>query len=228
MFVARSNRIAVLCATAALAAGCDGPSGSERLSVTMQQSDAATSPSLSGWNASVTGSSGSAVSISKDMVLSLDVNITEIQFLPREYQADAANAGAWVSLEFGQSASLDLMALPTEGESPLVIASGSAPVGSYVDVRLFVSDAKIVFASDVQLGTATVFKAGESYDVTIASGDQTGIKTDAQFAVEADAEGNINDVHLFFNPTATFLNVSATGTGSVMLSPVIRSLPDGA
>jgi hypothetical protein len=193
----------------------------------MQQSDATFSASLAGWSASVRGDQASAV-VSKDTVLSLTVEVTEIQFLPRQAEAQAGDDGVWISLSLAQPVPLDLMTLPTEGESPLVIASGEVPVGSYGDVRLFVENAQIVFKGDINLGVAFGFKGGVAYPVTIPSGPRTGIKTDAEFSVTADAEGNVNDVHLLFSPTATFLNVSGTGTGEVILAPVIRSRPEGS
>jgi hypothetical protein len=213
--------------TAVLVAGCDGPSGTENVSVTMQQSDATFSASLAGWSASVMGGQGSAVVVSKDTVLSLTVEVTEIQFLPKEAEAQAGDDGVWISLSLAQPVPLDLMTLPTEGQSPLVIASGEVPVGSYGDVRLFVENAQIVFKGDINLGVAFGFEGGVAYPVEIPSGPETGIKTDAEFSVTADAEGNVNDVHLLFSPTATFLNVSGTGTGEVILAPVIRSRPEG-
>ncbi|MCH7473926.1 MAG: DUF4382 domain-containing protein, partial [Gemmatimonadetes bacterium] len=107
----------------------------------------------------------------------------------------------------------------------LVIASGAVPVGSYGDVRLFVDQATIRFKVAIDLGVAFSFAADTDYPVTIPSATETGLKTDAEFTVEADAQGDINDVNLLFNPGATFLNVTGTGTGEVILAPVIRARP---
>jgi len=114
----------------------------------------------------------------------------------------------------------------TEDESPLVIASGAVLVGDYASVRLFVDEAVIRFSEAVSLGLSLTFDADFDYDVSIPSGEETGIKTDAEFSVVADAEGNVNDVGLLFSPGATFLNVTGTGSGEVILAPVIRGRPE--
>ncbi|GBD33567.1 hypothetical protein HRbin33_02561 [bacterium HR33] len=207
--------------SAALGIGaCDGPQTMEQVKVTMQQTDAALTQSLSGWSARMAGSEGSAAAISKDTVSTLVVRITRIEFLPKEEEAREADPGAWIALDLTQPVIVDLMALPTEGSSPLVIASGTVPVGNYGDVRLFTDSAAIRFKGPIELGVAFKFEGNTTYQVTIPSVEQTGIKTDAEFTVEAET-----DVNLLFSPTATFLNVTGTGTGQVILAPVIRSRP---
>ncbi len=197
----------------------------ESVDVTMQHTDAILTQLVGGWYASVSGGEGSAVAIAKDTVASLKVRITDIQFLPKADEAQAANDGVWISLQLSAPVLLDLMALPTEGESPIVIASGTVPVGNYGDVRVFVDSAVIQFKGAIDLGVAFNFQgAPEEYQVGIPSVAETGIKTDAEFTVEADAAGDVNDVNLLFSPTATFLNVNATGEGQVILAPVIRSI----
>lgn len=221
----RSLHVALLAVFAGGSAACGllDSSATGDVRVTMQQSDAALSPAMSGWFASVAGVDGAAAAISKDAVQSLTITVNEIQFLPKAAEAQAADEGVWISLVV--DATFDLMALPTTDGSPLVIATGSLDVGNYGDVRLFVASAQIVFKQDVSLGVSlNTFTAGEpGYPVDIPSGPETGIKTDAEFTVEADT-----DVSLLFSPSATFLNVTGTGDGHVILAPVIRSKPDGA
>lgn len=221
----RSLHVALLAVFAGGSAACGllDSSATEDVRVTMQQSDAALSPAMSGWFASVAGVDGAAAAISKDAVQSLTITVNEIQFLPKAAEAQAADEGVWISLVV--DATFDLMALPTTDGSPLVIATGSLDVGNYGDVRLFVASAQIVFKQDVSLGVSlNTFTAGEpGYPVDLPSGPETGIKTDAEFTVEADT-----DVSLLFSPSATFLNVTGTGDGHVILAPVIRSKPDGA
>lgn len=220
----RSLHVALLAVFAGGSAACGllDSSATGDVRVTMQQSDAALSPAMSGWFASVAGVDGAAAAISKDAVQSLTITVNEIQFLPKAAEAQAADEGVWISLVV--DATFDLMALPTTDGSPLVIATGSLDVGNYGDVRLFVASAQIVFKQDVSLGVSFTFTAGEpGYPVDIPSGPETGIKTDAEFTVEADT-----DVSLLFSPSATFLNVTGTGDGHVILAPVIRSKPDGA
>lgn len=230
MFDRRWNTLTAFGAAAVLATGCGlaGPGGTGEVDVTMQQTGASLSASVAGWSASIVGMAGATAAIDKDTVLSLSVTVTEIQFLPKEDEAAAADDGAWISLPLDPPVTLDLMLLPSEGESPLVIASGSVPAGVYGDVRLFVENAEITFKGPITLGTAFSFDGGVAYPVQIPSGAETGIKTDAEFTVEADDTGVTNDVHLLFSPSATFLNVTGTGNGTVILAPVIRSRPEGS
>jgi hypothetical protein len=194
-----------------------GPGETETVSVQMRQTDDIIAQVAGGWYASLAGSADASGSIDADAVASLTVEVTAIQFLPAGEEGNEDNDGAWVNLDLGSAVELDLMALPTEGESPLVIASGEVPVGDYVNLRLFVDNAVIRFSAPINLGAAIGFDADVDYDVTVPSGAQTGIKTDASFSVAADT-----DVNLLFSPGSTFLNVTGTGTGEVILAPVIR------
>jgi hypothetical protein len=221
------QRIGMALAVAGVAACSDGgPGEREQVDVEMQQTSAIFAQVTGGWATSLTGGEGTTAVISPDVVASLTVRITEIQFLPADQEGNEDEGGAWVSLQLSSPVTIDLMTLPTEGESPLVIASGSVLVGDYANVRLFVDEAVIRFSETVSLGLALTFDADVDYDVTIPSGAETGIKTDASFSVVADAEGTVNEVGLLFSPGATFLNVSGTGTGNVMLAPVIRGQPE--
>jgi hypothetical protein len=69
---------------------------------------------------------------------------------------------------------------------------------------------------------------GEEYEVVIPSGDNTGIKTDLSFTVTEDGEGNADEVNLLFDAEATFRGVTATGSGKVMLPPVLKAKPKEA
>ena len=156
-------------------------------------------------------------SIDVALVAALRVTITEIEVLRLgEDDADDTNP-AWTRLELTDPVELDFLALPLEGESPLVIASGELPLGSYGHVRLFVSSTGVEFASEVNVGPQTFYPA-TLYEVEIPSGEQTGIKTNLRFDVTEDP----GDVGLVFDPEATFLNVVATGSGKVKLTPVVK------
>jgi hypothetical protein len=221
------SRAGMILAVAGMAACSDGgPGQMEQVDVEMQQSDGILAQVTGAWMASATGIEGAGAVVDPSVVASLTVRVTDIEFLPAEQEGNDANAGAWMSLQLSSPVTLDLMALPTEDESPLVIASGALAVGDYVNVRLFVDEATIRFSEAVSLGVSLTLEADVDYTVTIPSGDETGIKTDASFSVVADAEGNVNDVGLLFSPVATFLNVTGTATGEVMLAPVIRGRPE--
>lgn len=156
-------------------------------------------------------------------VASLRITITDIQFLPVDdgQMGDGMNEHGWRSLSV-EPVELDLMALPVEGEVPLVLASGMVDAGDFRMARLFVSDAIIVLEEPVTVGNTT-YDAGEpGHSVTIPSGLQTGLKTDFDVNVTVDGD---TEVLLVFDPDATFKNVTATGNGKIMLAPVLRSRP---
>ncbi len=209
-------------AVAALAVGAcaDGVTSARSgpVRVTMQQtSPAAAAAAVAGEGTATLGK------LSRDDITSLIVHVTAIEFLPAATPDDPDPP--WEALAFDQPARIDLLALPTEGESPLVIASGGVADGNYRRVRLFLSDEAalvptIVFSRDIVVGQSTFAAGDPGHPVTSPSAAQSGIKTDVTFTVEGGAE-----VHLLFDVGATFQNVTATGSGKVMLSPVIRARP---
>ncbi len=215
-------RVGVLALTTAVAAGCDtvGIGGSGELRVTMQRvAGQTTTQAVSDGFASV--ANGSSKPIDASNVLSLTVEIANIQFLPAVADEGADDAGSWISLTIAP-VELDLMALPTGGEPPLVIAAGSVPAGNYRKVRLFVGDATIMFEAALRVGQA-IFAGAVDHPVTIPSGAETGLKTDLAFTVENDSDGNPQELNLLFDEGATFQNATATGNGTVILSPVLRN-----
>ena len=170
-----------------------------------------------------------------DQVQSLTVTITSIEML-RDCEADeeagdgdqsngeCAENGGWIPLELDEPVTIDFMALPVPDDSVVVLASGSLPVGDYRNIRLFVQDEFVVFAADITVGNS-VFYMDEDYPVEIPSGDNTGIKTDLSFTVTEDGEGNAEEVNLLFDTEATFRGVTATGSGKVILPPVLKAKP---
>lgn len=163
---------------------------------------------------------GTALPITIDDVTSLTLTVDSIQVLP---EGDDDNDAAWLTVVLDAPAALDLKALPTADDTPIVIASGTLEAGTYRQVRLFVSDPVIVFAAPISLGAAITYEADTEYEVTIPSAAQTGLKTDVSFEAVADT-----DVDLFFDEGATFGNVAVTGNGRVMLAPVLRGNSTGS
>jgi hypothetical protein len=173
-----------------------------------------------------------------DQVQSLTITITSIEML-RDCEADegagdgtqsdgeCAENGGWIPLELDEPVTIDFMALPVPDDSVVVLASGSLPVGDYRNIRLFVRDEFVVFTADITVGNV-VFKMGIDHPVVIPSGDKTGIKTDLSFTVTEDDEGNEEEVNLLFDTEATFRGVTATGSGKVMLPPVLKAKPKEA
>jgi len=215
---------AIVVACVATACSDQSPGATEQVDVTLQQTDAVLAQAVSGWYASVIGGGGSfTAAIDPDTVETLTIRITSIEVLPEG--SDEADDAGWVELKPVEPVLLDLMALPAEGESPLVIASGEAGVGSYSNVRLLTDGASISFKGPISLGPAFTLAGGEVHQVDIPSGAETGIKTGASFTV--DANGTANDVNLLFSSGATLQNIAATGNDTVLLAPVIRERGDG-
>jgi len=162
-----------------------------------------------------------------DAVASLTLTVTGLDLHKRceegeEGTEDECEAGGWQSLTLDTQATIDLMALPTEDQPPVIIAAGTVDPGEYDQVRLFVTDEMIVFLESFTVGQVT-YDADVEIDVEIPSGQHTGIKTDLAITVAADGEGNVQDVELLFDPEATFNGVVATGSGTIKLPPVLKA-----
>ncbi len=205
-------RMGVLALTTAVAAACDtvGIDGNGNVRVTIQK--------IASETATQSVADGSYAPIDAGNVTSLTMQVDSIQFL-LAVEEGVEDAGGWITLVLaGDVVTLDLASLPPAFEAPLVIATGEVDAGSYQSVRLFVSDAEIVFIEDVSVGRTIFDKAPEIHAVTIPSGAQTGLKTDMAFMVDGST-----DVNLLFAAGATFQNATATGNGTVILSPVLRN-----
>lgn len=221
----RSLAAAVLIAAFATACGDQSPEATGNVDVTLAKTDAVIAQVVSGWYASVVAGETSTTMVDPDTVETLTVRVTTLQFLPQG--RDEADNGAWVTLDLDEPALLDLMALPSEDASPIVIASGTVEVGTYANVRLFTDSASIRFKGPITVGAAITFEGGVDHLVEIPSGEQTGINTNATFTVEADAADNVNDVNLLFSSGSTLQNVTATGNDRVIMTPVIHERGDG-
>ena len=163
---------------------------------------------------------GEAAPVSVDDVTSLTLTVDSIQV---RSAGEGEDDGPWVTVVLDAPAALDLKALPSADDSPIVIASGTLDAGTYSGVRLFVSDPVIVFNRPISLGAATTYDADTEYTVTIPSATETGIKTNVTFEAVQDS-----DIDLFFDEGATFENVAVTGNGRVMLAPIIRGSANGS
>ena len=209
---------AVLATVAACSSSTNGLTATSQVRLSQMPITAA-QPMVTGINADV---SGGAAAIAADTVKSLTVMVDSISYLPQADTADSASAASWVSLPLGSPVQIDLSTLPTDSASAIVLASGTVPVGTYGMVRLFVDSATIAFKGPIALGGALTLKADTTYAVTIPSSAETGIKTHVTFTVSADQGGAANAAYLLFDPAATYANVTVTGTGNVMLAPVIH------
>jgi hypothetical protein len=208
-------------------AGVDSTSGS--VEVTMQQ--VAFSPAPTAELAVFLSANGSQGKVDPSTVEALSVIVTRIGFLPVETMDGDPMDGdpdedpedaMWIWLELPEPVTLDLLDLPFEGDSPIVIAAGDVEAGDYRKVRLIVAGGLVTFNDVISVGQQ-MYAAGEPYAVTVPSGAQSGLKTDAMFSVVADDVGAVTDVNLLFDPDATFKNVVATGSGKINLTPVIKT-----
>ncbi len=209
---------------AALVSGACSESLSSRVGfveVSMSQLDEA---GLMDGTALLVSVDGETSAISKDTVESLIVTVTELRFLRNE-ESDEENENGWVTLLLDDPIDLDLMALPAEGDSPLVIAGGAVLEGDYRMVRLIVDGGTVTLKGPITLGASPItFEGGVAHPLMVPSGPQTGIKTDATFSVlPADEEEDPADVHLLFDADATFANLTVTGNGLFIMAPVFRA-----
>lgn len=216
-------------------AGCSEPTGTALVAtgdvtITLQQ---AAAPSL---NLVADLDDGAVAApearVPASMVSSLEVTITDVQLLRRcdaeedgqlgdEEDPECGEDYGWYPLTLDEPVTVDLATLPAEDAPPVVIAAGALPVGDYENIRLFVQDEKVVFAEAFSVGQS-LFDADTEYSVEIPSGDNTGIKTDLTLVVTADADGNPEAVNLLFDSDATFRGAVATGSGKVILPPVLK------
>jgi len=116
---------------------------------------------------------------------------------------------------------LDLLNLPTEDDSPIVLAAGDVPAGDYTRLRIFIEGGAVNFLEPFSVGK-TDYNADDDYAITIPSADNTGIKVSISLSV---ADGNADDVQLLFDEGATFRNVVATGSGMIKVPPVLKARP---
>ncbi len=198
-----------------------GVDGMGAVEVTLQQS---TAPVLDVSGAPLDLVDLTSGSLDPDTVASLTMTVTAIQFLEGA-SGDGITNTSWVDVTLPTPVTLDLMALPTDVESPLVLASGSVPVGPYRHLRLYVQDAEIVFTGPIVIGQAATFDGATPYPVVIPSVDETGINTDVEFTVIADDVDVPLDVSLLFSLEATFANATTNGADTVMLTPIIAAQP---
>jgi hypothetical protein len=191
-----------------------GP-GKGSLSVRMSREDAATAAALIA--ADLVDASVGPVAL--EAVQSIDVTITAIQVQPEGADDDG---GPWVTLDLTAPASVNLLALPTESGTGLLVATDEVEAGAYGHLRLLFSDPTITFNQDVTLG-ANTYTAGTAYPLTIPSGAQTGIKLELG-GIEVP-EGGAAEVELVFDAALSVDNVLATGAG-ILMTPVMHVVKD--
>ena len=193
---------------------CDDALGPDqgRLSVRMSRADGATAAAAVVAADLVQATMGP---VALEAVASIDVTITAVQ-VQREGE-DEGN-GPWVTLDLVAPATVNLLALPTDGGEGLLVATDEVDAGRYAHLRLLFSDASITLAQDVTLGAIT-FTAGTAYELNIPSGAQTGIKV--QLGGIEVPDGGAAEVELLFDAATSVGNVLVTGSG-LQMTPVMH------
>ena len=167
--------------------------------------------------------------VARENIDSLSISVTGIHLLPYceeagEQNGDGQCEDLWVPLDLDEPVALDLLALPSEGDSPIVIAAGSVPIGEYHQVRLFIDNAVVYFFETFKVGQSE-FVGGEEYPLEIPSAQNSGVKVAINLVVEDDGEGSGQEVGLLFDSEATFKHIVGTGNGRVLMPPVLKARP---
>ena len=147
---------------------------------------------------------------------SLNARVTRVEALPRGSQPDSAADGAWQGVDVSGNGLINLVKLPTLTQGAFVVAEDSIPASDYVNLRFFMEGLTIWFNKQIVVGQIT-FEPNTPYTVTLPSVMQSGLKTGAQFTLP-DGGAQVNVV---FDGGATLANLSITGTGAVVLAPVL-------
>jgi hypothetical protein len=228
MWYRRTRSIFAVFAAAAVAGACADSTGSSvgmgSVEVTMQQ----VSAPLAQVADLFLSPTGATAKVDKTKVDSLFIWVTSIGFLPVDStEADTTDDGQpeeyeWIWMDLDSVVRIDLMALPSETDSVVVIGEGSVPAGDYRKLRMIVPDASVYFNEMISVGNA-VYDMDLEHRVDVPSGTQSGLKTDVSFSVEADSvTAQPLGVNVLFDPDMTFNNVTATGSGKVKISPVLK------
>lgn len=162
---------------------------------------------------SATGPRFSAVAL--DQIASIEVTVDRVEV---HREGDGEGPGGWRSVTVDPPVTVDLLGLPDDGM--VEVASEDLPAGHYDGLRFFFGDATIIFDSEQAVpGPGEDIPAGEPVPLTIPSGAQTGVKVpNAGFDVSDDAGATVEVV---FEEDVSVQNVTVTGTGEVIMAPVL-------
>lgn len=208
------RNMSVLLSVVIVTAACDDSTGGDdtgqlRVFMTANASAAAVSDVIA---------ASSFGQVSTDQIDSMYIRITGISAL--RATADTADAsGGWVMVELADSGGrrLNLLNLPVAGQDSISLARGELEAGTYKNIRLTFDEASsiIVLSEDVTVGNTT-YEAGTAYPLRIPS---NVIKTSATFTI---AENSLSSVNLVFSTDASVANITSTGSGQLIMNPVIH------
>lgn len=163
-------------------------------------------------------------SVTLDDVESISVTIDRVEAHregteddPETEEDEGEGSGGWFGIDV-EASTVDLIQ-DLSADQSITVAEGELPAGDYDQVRFFFSEATITFASTVEVpGPGEDIAGGEAVALTIPSGAQTGIKVpDASFSVGEGA----TEVTIVFDEGTSVQNVTVTGTGEVIMAPVL-------
>lgn len=213
---------ALLAAFAALSVAACGddptaPGGTGDFTLTMGQLDGSSAASA------LTERSPRLSQVDLTSVASIVVTVDAVQVHRVDAEEDGENgesgdngeAGGWIDLGVTE-VEIDLRN-DLSTDASLAVAEGELPAGDYDGVRFFFSDATITFDPPAQ-NPSTGEEIAEA-SLVVPSGDQTGIKVPgASFTVEGEGT---TEFAVMFDANTSVQNVNITGTGQVMMAPVL-------
>ena len=131
-----------------------------------------------------------------------------------------AQRGGWFAVEVTVDDPIDLTELSTT--ETLTIAEGALPEGDYNQLRLFLAGATVDFAEGVDPdGDGPLAEGATDVPLRIPSSEQTGVKIPgADFTVDA---GTGTEVTVTFDENTSVQNLTITGAGEVIMSPVLTA-----
>jgi hypothetical protein len=190
------------------------PGGTGDFAVTLSQTDGSSTA------AALTESSPRFSQVELSSVSSILVTVDAVQVHRVDDEENGENGengepGGWIDLDVSET-QIDLIG-DLSGDASFTVAEGDLPAGDYDGVRFFFSEATISFDPPAQHPSS-----GEEIaeaDLVIPSGAQTGIKVPgASFTVEGEGT---TEFSVMFDADTSVQNVNITGTGQVMMAPVL-------
>lgn len=154
-------------------------------------------------------------SLALALVKDLEVTITAVQALPAQF-LDRETEGSWETLTLSTPARVNLFALPTDSLGGLELFDGDLPPGAYVRMRFLVSEITLTLAAPLRIGRHS-FPADEEIEIRVR--DPWVRVPGAYFTVSDDSTAN---VHVYFDPVASFGQLVVTPDGALALAPVIN------
>ena len=133
--------------------------------------------------------------------------------------------GGWFAVEVTVEDPFDLTALSTT--ETLTIAEGALPEGDYNQIRLFLSGATIDFAEGFDPdGDGPLAPGATDVPLRIPSSEQTGVKIPgADFSIDGETG---TEVTVTFDEGTSVQNLTITGNGQVIMSPVLTAAGETA